>query len=260
LLGCALGAGAATLCLDRPEELRDVVWEDESPYCPHCRTDVNWYSTTCYTCFSAYRWRPDEKECPYCISKVDIEWMKKTLDDDPDSYRAALESLLRGLALPPDVVAATLPDLILFVKSLEPGACTFCAGTGRWLAPALAQARCDPDDPLFSVAVRKLDGACPVCLGTGRCIVCGGDRVTEEGVEAAKIAVDESLLKLSHLNPERDEASALERFRIVRAVLEEHEGALRIADLSSLYSLSDDQANWALVRRELVSGALSDDR
>jgi len=240
-------------------ELPDVIWEEDTPYCPHCRTDVNWYATVCYTCRSEFDWKPGELDCGLCVSTLDTDWLRECMRSAPDAFRAALQEGLRDLALPRDVVAATIPDFILYVESLDEGECTFCAGTGRWLAPAMMQTMTAGNDPLLTIAIEELDGKCPVCIGKGKCIGCGGDRKTEQGVEAARLDSDETTLRLADLDPQRDRESIREHFRLVREFVLRHAGTVEVFDVSALYAVGEDQMDWAAARIDLIREALADD-
>jgi hypothetical protein len=253
----ALGVVAAVGFYFEERELPDVVWEEDSPYCPHCRTDVNWYATVCYTCRFEFDWKPGEIDCELCFSKLDTDWLRECMKDDPGAYRAALEESFRDLAMPPDVVAATIPDFILYVENIGGGDCAFCAGTGRWLAPAMMHAMTAGDDPLLTIAIEEMDETCPVCLGTGKCIGCGGDRRTLQGVEAARLDSEEANARLADLDPHRDRASGLEFVRLVRKFVERHAGTVEVFDISSLYSIGQDQMDWAAARLDLVRSVLA---
>jgi len=252
-----LAAAGAALYYEK-HELPDVVWEDDSPYCPFCRTDVNWYATVCYTCRREFAWRPHERDCPYCLSRGEVRRIRDRYDADPDLYRKNLEEKLRELGMPPDVVAATVPDLVLHVKELKPGACLFCAGTGRWLAPALLQTLTEESDPLLNLALSELDGGCPVCLGTGDCIGCDGDRKTEMGSEPARRAMDRAFDALEDIDAGRDDESAREFFEMALRCVRDAIGTMEVSDAHSIYSTDHDQADWASVRFELVQSALPD--
>jgi len=256
-LAVVLGLVAAAGLYFEKSELPDVVWTDDTPYCPHCRTDVNWYAIVCYTCRRAFDWVPDEVACPLCLAGADTRRLRESMQDAPDAFRHALEESLRDLALPPDVVAATIPDFILYMENVKEGDCLFCAGTGRWLAPAMMQTTTEGDDPLLTLAIGEMADRCPVCLGDGKCIGCRGDRKTEQGVEAARRDTDEAIAALGDLDPGRDDESAREYFRIARDLVARHAGTAEIFEASSLYSTGHDQADWAAARIELVRGALA---
>ena len=47
---------------------RDVVWAGDTPDCPHCRSEVPWYSSVCPRCQRAFDWQPYETDCDLCFS------------------------------------------------------------------------------------------------------------------------------------------------------------------------------------------------
>ncbi|MEN8152345.1 MAG: hypothetical protein ABFS86_21180 [Planctomycetota bacterium] len=235
--------------------LPDVVWTDDEPLCPHCRTDVNWYSSVCYTCSHEYRWVPDEMPCDSCVDAARLRRFAKGLEDR-DELRRALAVALDRFDLPEDVIAATVPDLVLYVESMTEGACAFCAGTGRRIAPATVEARAEDGDSLFVYAVETLGDACPVCLGTGRCIACGGDRKVEHGSEEASLEASRLNEELSDFDPGFTRENAERHFKRMKAFFERFAGTGEIADMSSLYTADRDQLEWALMRLETVLDAL----
>ena len=235
--------------------VQDVVWSDEEPYCPHCRTDVNWYASVCYTCSHEFTWVPDAVECGTCIDAVRLRRFAKGLEDR-DGLREFLRSGVEAYGLPPDVVAATVPDLVLYVESMKVGACGFCAGTGRRVAPATVEVLVEDGDSLFAYAIEQLADKCPVCLGTGRCIACGGDRTVEHGREDASLGIENLHRLISELDPELNREQAERHFRHTKEFIDRFTGAYELTDLSSLYSSSHDQTDLARIRLETVLEAL----
>ena len=125
------------------------------------------------------------------------------------------------------------------------------------LAPAMTQTMTAGNDPLLTIAIEELDGKCPVCIGNGKCIGCGGDRKTEQGVEAARLDSDETTLRLADLDPQRDRDSSREHFRLVRDFVLRHAGTVEVFDMSALYAVGEDQMDWAAARIDLIREALA---
>jgi len=231
--------------------LPDVVWTDEEPYCPHCRTDVNWYATVCYTCYHEFRWKPAEVPCRFCVDEELMARFRKAREHGAD-LRQALASTLDGLGLPADVVAATVPDLMLWVERMKVGACGFCAGTGRRLAPATVLPGREEGDSLFDYAVEVLGDTCPVCLGTGKCLACGGDHSVSHGIEAASLEATRLYGKLENLEPGFRRESDIRWFDLTKEYLQRFAGAWEIEDMGSVYSSSHQQMTWAADRLQSI--------
>lgn len=147
----------SALALDRP----NVIWEDGVPHCPHCRSEVAFFSGLCRTCTERYDWKEASGEASplsrWSLSSLEARFLRDRVDAlgaEVAARRTAAELEL------------TVPAAEAYLESVDRGRCGWCGGTGRDLGSEDEESRC------------------PVCFGTGQCIACGGDRRIRIGDEA----------------------------------------------------------------------------
>jgi len=131
---------------------RDVVWEDRTPLCPHCRAELAYYSLACRQCSHTLDWTPTQEPCVWCVDRETARVMR-------DAYATVR---IAGEAHP-ERLAAWSPA---YFREMEAGACAYCGGQGS----------------IGADAERK---ACPVCRGRKDCIGCDGSRAVIIGDERA---------------------------------------------------------------------------
>lgn len=195
---------------------KDVVWEGCTPHCPHCRDEVSRFAEVCSHCQRAFDWQAYERECDACFSLRDVEFIRKTYSPKSEQFIADL--VKKGAE--PDVVA----EFELYVKELKPGACAYCGGTKKWIAPGFQDGTVDSKSPMTRLLFRFTSGMCPVCFGDGMCPQCEGERRVRCGREDSSRALDQLLARLSLLNTPHDPACAQERFRELQSYVRKHEG------------------------------------
>lgn len=152
----------SALALDRP----DVVWEEGRPHCPHCRSEVGFYSTRCRTCAERYDWSvaPDDIS-PYSHWSLGALEVRRLRDFvEARGREVAIDRVEEAFGIPHAAATA-------YLEHVGRGRCGYCGGTGRDLSA-------------FEAGV-----PCPVCFGRGACIACGGDRRVRIGDEAAHRAL-----------------------------------------------------------------------
>ncbi len=228
---------------------KDVVWEGGKPLCPHCRSEVRPYSGVCATCGRAFDWQSYDEPCSACLSEIDADYYRKKLEKHEEAFHRAL--VARG------VPEEALPDFDAWMKRYRSGACGFCGGTGRWLAPGLEG---PPSEwkgarEKYALLRKTLEGDCPVCLGTGRCILCDGDHRTTYMRESAHVAFAELGRDLRQLQPDRDRRSAAAWMRLVHRFLRREAGRAEVASLPAATG-HGHQLDWASARLALVRRAL----
>ncbi|MEE8105266.1 MAG: hypothetical protein V3T86_07005 [Planctomycetota bacterium] len=132
---------------------RDVVWEERTPLCPHCRAELSYYSLACRQCSRTLDWTPTQEPCVWCVDRETARVMR-------DAYltvRAAGEAH-------PERLASWSPA---YFREMEAGACAHCGGQG-----------------FIGVAGdRKF---CEVCRDRKDCVGCDGSRAATIGDERAR--------------------------------------------------------------------------
>lgn len=242
---------------------KNVVWSYEPapggggelvavPHCPHCRSVVGEYSNLCATCRQAFDWETHEELCPACLSTLDAEWLRRRAEGRETDLRAAFANA----GIPEEAV----PDLLNYLKSIGPGDCGFCGGTGRWLAPGVHESpTTNGDRNTLTAFLRDELGKerCPVCLGSGRCVLCGDDHRVVWAREASARELAETEKKLAVLDPYRDRESALARWDAIRSFLSGNIGMHEVALLPSFDEMTETHLKRATRRlaqmREIVS-------
>jgi len=153
----------SALALDRP----NVVWDDGVPHCPHCRSEVAFYSGICKTCAEPYDWKvsPAEKSplSRWSLTSLEARFLRERVDALGETV--ANQRVAHALSIP-------LVSAQAYLESVDRGRCGWCGGTG------------------LDVAQDRESSTCPVCLGTTHCISCGGDRRVLVGDEAAHEAYE----------------------------------------------------------------------
>jgi hypothetical protein len=194
------------LALDKP----NAVWADGVPHCPHCRHDVPFYAHRCQTCREEFDWvatpEEDSPVCESCLLEAEAEIVK--------SRAAAL-----GADAPKRVAEAleVSPQAAVdWLQTIKPGACGWCGGTGRDLAPSTASGA----------------GACPCCFAEKDCVACAGDRRVHVGVEAADRDVRRAWLRWNALG-DADGVDGVRRAlrRDEERLVQRHAGALEASTL-----------------------------
>ena len=151
----------SALALDRP----NVVWDDGVPQCPHCRSEVAFFSVLCKTCKEPYDWKEASPEASplsrWSLSALEARLLRERVDALGPTL--ANQRVAHALQIP-------LVSAEAFLETVDRGRCGWCGGTGRDLAQ------------------EREGSTCPVCFGTGQCIACGGDRRIRVGDEAAHLA------------------------------------------------------------------------
>ena len=166
--------GLSMLALDKP----NAVWAEGVPHCPHCRHEISLYSHRCPTCREEFDWVPtpddDSPVCEACLLESEAEILKSraaALGAD------AVQRVGEALDVSPQAAAEWL-------RSIKPGACGWCGGTGHDLARTGTAAA----------------AVCPACFGEKDCVVCAGDRKVRLGVEAADRDVRRAQLRWNALS------------------------------------------------------------
>lgn len=148
----------SALALDRP----NVVWEEGVPHCPHCRSEVPFYSSLCPTCTERYDWTvaPDEGSplSRWSLSALEARFLRERTD------ALGQEEAVRRVAGLLRIAREAAKE---YLEQVDRGRCGWCGGTGRDLASS------------------KKEDVCPVCFGRGLCIACGGNRRVRVGDENA---------------------------------------------------------------------------
>lgn len=153
----------SALALDRP----NVVWDDGVPHCPHCRSEVAFYSRLCPTCNEPYDWKVASGEgsplSHWSLTSLEARYLRERVD--ALGATLANQRVAHTLQIP-------LESAQVYLESVDRGRCGWCGGTGR------------------DVGLEGEDTVCPVCFGTAQCIACGGDRRILIGDEAAHVAYE----------------------------------------------------------------------
>jgi hypothetical protein len=148
----------SALALDRP----NVVWDEGVPQCPHCRSEVAFFSGLCKTCGEPYDWTIARAETSplsrWSLSSLEARYLRERVDALGPTL--AVARVAAALEVPRASAEA-------YLESVDRGRCGWCGGTGRDLK-------------------EEGEGSiCPVCFGSGQCIACGGDRRIQVGDEVA---------------------------------------------------------------------------
>lgn len=233
----AILVGISLLAMDRP----NVVWQEGKPFCPHCRSDVNAFSTRCPTCTEQYDWTVAQEEdsplSPWSLSALEAKALVDRILELGDEVAASRVAKATGLS-----EASSLA----YLQAVGRGRCGYCGGTGNDLAR-----EADEDQR-----------PCRVCLGRGGCIACGGDRRMRIGDETAarayqvyREAVNDLPLSLPAPTRRKELRDLGEQF------LRRHPGtveATRILDWSSQeYPVSDPVVGAARARLDAVLEAVA---
>jgi len=226
---------------------KNVVWQAEHAHCPHCRSEVEPYSNTCATCRKAFDWEERETECEHCLSRLDLDWYTARFEAHAEEFRAALTRR-------PEVAEADVPDFVQYMESWAEGACGFCGGTGKWLAPQSMMVELDAE--LLPELRQALGDRCPVCFGRGFCIACSGDRRTESGNESAARELDRLEYRLARIDPHRDAASFDRWFNSVQSYVRQHAGREEIRRLQPVCGGRGAQGTPADLRLALIREVL----
>jgi hypothetical protein len=259
-IGLLVLAGVLAAVFFAPRDRAAVFWDDDSPYCPFCRNEVNHFSIVCTSCYREYRWTTYENECNSCLAEKDAKALVRKFRESPDLFRQMLIGVAVDSGIPETEIQGALPDLVRWLETIDGGACLYCGGTGDWLAPNLAGGEMleDRDDPLLAIAMKEMDGDCPVCLGGGRCIFCGGDHSLTCADEKVSLAQSARYRELEDADPGSGEEEARAVYRTLHEFITKYAGHEEMEDVDALYYVGPEHMDWGLNRLELIRSSLPD--
>ena len=227
----------SALALDRP----NVVWDDGVPSCPHCRSEVTFFSVLCKTCGEHYDWKvasPDRSPLSHwSLTSLEARYLRERVD--ALGATVANQRVARALQIP-------LTSAEAYLETVDRGRCGWCGGTGR------------------DVEQEREDSTCAVCLGSGQCIACGGDRRIRVGDEAAHDAFVQYRVGVEDARTGRGVSLAVRRKeveRLTREIIRLHAGTQEATQVWfwPTWPTSKTAVDMARERLDLVLNTLGSD-